>query len=214
VAALPSLCAGALPECLAVFRQQHPGIEVRLRDLVAERITERVRDGDVDFGLGVRARLGHGLDFAPLLQDRLCLFMARDHPLASGPLALADLDDQPMILTGRDSSVRAQIELVFRERGLRLRAAMEANYMSTVLALVRNGLGVALLPESADDGETRLVRRQLDEPGLGRALGVITRSESSLSPAALRLVECLQGMNLQGLPRDEAGTVDTPLGTR
>ncbi|QCI12332.1 LysR family transcriptional regulator [Pseudomonas putida] len=196
VAALPSLCAGALAERLAVFRQHYPGIEVRLRDLVAERITERVREGDVDFGLGVRAKLGHGLSFSPLLHDRLCLFVPAGHPLASGELHLADLHGQPMILTGRDSSVRAQIEQVFQARGLTLRVAMEANYMSTVLALVRNGLGIALLPESADDGERRLVRRYLPEPGLERELGVITRSESSLSPAALRLVECLKGISL------------------
>lgn len=196
VAALPSLCAGALAECLAQFAQSHPGIEVRLRDLVAERINERVRDADVDFGIGVRSRLGHGLAFSPLLRDRLCLFVRADHPLAEGALKLAALDDQPMILTGRDSSVRAQIEQVFSERGLRLRAVMEANYMSTVLALVRNGLGITLLPESADDGEGRLVRRALPEPGLERELGVITRSESSLSPAAARLLECLQGINL------------------
>ncbi|MGB9088246.1 MAG: LysR substrate-binding domain-containing protein [Pseudomonas farsensis] len=196
VAALPSLCAGALAECLAQFAQSHPGIEVRLRDLVAERINERVRDADVDFGIGVRSRLGHGLAFSPLLRDRLCLFVRADHPLAEGALTLAALDDQPMILTGRDSSVRAQIEQVFSERGLRLRAVMEANYMSTVLALVRNGLGITLLPESADDGEGRLVRRMLPEPGLERELGVITRSESSLSPAAARLLECLQGINL------------------
>lgn len=196
VAALPSLCAGALAECLAQFAQSHPGIEVRLRDLVAERINERVRDADVDFGIGVRSRLGHGLEFSPLLRDRLCLFVRADHPLAEGALTLVALDDQPMILTGRDSSVRAQIEQVFSERGLRLRAVMEANYMSTVLALVRNGLGITLLPESADDGEGRLVRRALPEPGLERELGVITRSESSLSPAAARLLECLQGINL------------------
>lgn len=196
VAALPSLCAGALAECLAQFAQSHPGIEVRLRDLVAERINERVRDADVDFGIGVRSRLGHGLAFSPLLRDRLCLFVRADHPLAEGALTLAALDDQPMILTGRDSSVRAQIEQVFSERGLSLRAVMEANYMSTVLALVRNGLGITLLPESADDGEGRLVRRMLPEPGLERELGVITRSESSLSPAAARLLECLQGINL------------------
>jgi len=196
VAALPSLCAAALPERLAMFHQHYPGIEVRLRDLVAERITERVRDGDVDFGIGVRARLGHGLTFEPLLQDRLCLFTPVGHPLASGSLRLADLSDQPMILTGRDSSVRTQIEQTFREHDLTLRLAMEANYMSTVLALVRNGLGIALLPESADAGERQLVRRYLDDPGLERTLGIITRSECSLSPAATRLVESLRGMKL------------------
>lgn len=142
VAALPSLCAGALAQRLAVFRQSHPGVEVRLRDLVAERIVERVREGDVDFGVGVRSQFGHGLDFTPLLSDRLCLFVPVGHPLATGPVDLQALDGLPMILTGRDSSVRAQIEEVFRAHGLVLQAAMEANYMSTVLALVRNGLGL------------------------------------------------------------------------
>lgn len=191
VAALPSLCAGALAERLAVFQQAYPGIEVRLRDLVAERIVERVRDGDVDFGLGVRSRFDHGLNFTPLLHDRLSLFVPADHPLANGPLNLVALEGQPMVLTGRDSSVRTQIEQVFRTRGLTLHVALEANYMSTVLALVRNGLGITLLPESADDGLGRLVRRHLDEPALQRELGVITRSETSLSPAAQRLIECL-----------------------
>ncbi|WNW09708.1 LysR family transcriptional regulator [Pseudomonas sp. DTU_2021_1001937_2_SI_NGA_ILE_001] len=195
VAALPSLCSSALPECLAVFRGEFPGIEVRLRDVVADRICELVRDGDVDFGLGVRPRMVHGLDFQTLMQDRLCLFVPIGHPLADGTLTLADLDDQPMILTGRDSSVRVQIEQVFQLGGLALRPVLEANYMSTVLALVRNGLGIALLPESADDGDPRLVRRHLSEPGLARELGVITRQGYGLSPAALRLVECLEELS-------------------
>lgn len=191
VAALPSLCAGALAERLAVFRQLHPGVEVRLRDLVAERIVERVREGDVDFGVGVRSQFGHGLDFTPLLRDRLCLFVPAGHPLATGPVSLQALDGLPMILTGRDSSVRAQIEEVFRAHGLVLQAAMEANYMSTVLALVRNGLGVTLLPESADDGTHRLLRRPLEARGLEREIGIITRTECSLSPAASALIDCL-----------------------
>ncbi|HGM5578692.1 TPA: LysR family transcriptional regulator [Pseudomonas putida] len=191
VAALPSLCAGALAERLAVFRQLHPGVEVRLRDLVAERIVERVREGDVDFGVGVRSPFGHGLDFTPLLRDRLSLFVPAEHPLANGQVSLQALDGLPLILTGRDSSVRAQIEQVFRERGLMLQVAMEANYMSTVLALVRNGLGIALLPESADDGTHRVVRRVLNEAALEREIGIITRSESRHSVAAAALIKCL-----------------------
>lgn len=193
VAALPSLCAGVLPARLAHFRQQYPGIEIRLRDLVAERIDERVRDGEVDFGLSVRGRLDLGLDFTPILRDRLCLFVPPGHPLAEGALALSALSGQPMLLTGRDSSVRAQVEGLFSERGLALVPAMEANYMSTVLALARQGLGITLLPESADDGQHGLVRRPLDEPGLERELGVITRSDQGLAPAAQRLVACLRG---------------------
>eukprot|EP01132_Coremiostelium_polycephalum_P018188 gene18188-21703_t len=74
IAALPSVCAGALPPALRLFRERFAGIEVRLHDLVAHRIHAQVRSGEVDFGIGVRARLSHGLAFVPVLNDRLCAF--------------------------------------------------------------------------------------------------------------------------------------------
>src|SRR5471030_2246269 len=148
LAALPSICSGALPPVLKLFRQAYPGIEIRLRDVVAQRIDSLVRENEVDFGLGVRARLNHGLDFEVVMVDRLCLFLPDEHPLAhKTTVNLPDLSGQPMILTGRDSSVRERVEQLFDEQGLTLVPGLEANYMSTVLALVRQGLGMALLPE-------------------------------------------------------------------
>jgi DNA-binding transcriptional LysR family regulator len=69
-----------------------------------------------------------------------------------------------MILTGRDSSVREQVERVFDDHGLRLIARAEANYMSTVLALVQQGLGISLLPESAAQGQPGVLCRVIDGP--------------------------------------------------
>ncbi|KPA86978.1 LysR substrate-binding domain-containing protein, partial [Pseudomonas asplenii] len=48
--ALPSICSGALPPVLRAFREAYPGVEVRLRDVVAQRIDALVRDNEVDFG--------------------------------------------------------------------------------------------------------------------------------------------------------------------
>ena len=53
-------CAGTLPAALRLFPERFAGIEVRLHDLVAHRIHAQVRFGEVDFGIGVRARLSHG----------------------------------------------------------------------------------------------------------------------------------------------------------
>lgn len=193
LAALPSVCAGVLPPALRQFREQFAGIELRLQDLVAHRIHAQVRAGEVDFGIGGRARLSHGLDFQPLLEDRLCLFVATDHPLAlRQSVTLKDLARQPIILTGRDSSVREQVETLFDDSRLPLLAAMEANYMSTVLALVRQGLGITLLPESADDGREGLRRIAIKHPGVSREIGLIRRSGQQLSPAAQRCFEWLR----------------------
>jgi DNA-binding transcriptional LysR family regulator len=197
LAALPSICSGALPPVLKLFRQAYPGIEIRLRDVVAQRIDSLVRENEVDFGLGVRARLNHGLDFEVVMVDRLCLFLPDEHPLArKTTVNLPDLSGQPMILTGRDSSVRERVEQLFDEQGLTLVPGLEANYMSTVLALVRQGLGMALLPESADDGLSGLQKRPVEHPGVSREIGLISRSGQPLSPAATRFVVLIrQGLD-------------------
>ncbi|MDO7896874.1 LysR family transcriptional regulator [Pseudomonas citrulli] len=189
LAALPSLCAGALAPLLKRFREQFPGIEVRLQDVVARRIDSLVRDGEVDFGLGVRARTSHGLAFETVWEDRLCLFIPAGHRLARRRTIKPDeLTTQPIILTGRDSSVRERVEQLFAEANLALMPGLEANYMSTVLALVRQGLGVSLLPESADDGREGLVRIPVDHPDVTRQIGLITRTGQAMSPAAEQFI--------------------------
>ena len=179
----PQLSApGALPPALRLFRERFAGIEVRLQDLVAHRIHAQVRAGEVDFGIGVRARLSHGLEFVPVLNDRLCAFVPLDHPLAHHrQLTLEQLADQPIILTGRDSSVREQVDALFDQTRLTLNAGMEANYMSTVLALVRQGLGISVLPESAADSLEGLKRISIDHPGVNREIGLISRSAMALT---------------------------------
>ncbi|MDT9640592.1 LysR substrate-binding domain-containing protein, partial [Pseudomonas sp. JV245A] len=70
----------------------------------------------------------------------------------------------------------------------------------TVLALVRQGLGITLLPESADDGREGLSRIAIKHPGVSREIGLIRRSGQQLSPAAQRCYELLR-QNLAGKHR-------------
>jgi DNA-binding transcriptional LysR family regulator len=187
------MCSGALPPILKAFREQFPGVDIRLRDVVAQRIDALVREGEVDFGLGVRARMGHGLDFDVVMVDRLSLFVPVGHPLATRPsIKLSALNGQPIILTGRDSSVRERVEQLFAEEGLMLTPGLEANYMSTVMALVRQGLGMALLPESADEGRGDLVQVRVEHAGVNREIGLITRTGLGLSPAAERFIQIMR----------------------
>ncbi|OQR27175.1 LysR family transcriptional regulator [Pseudomonas sp. Bc-h] len=202
IAALPSLCSGALPPILKAFREQFPGVEIRLRDVVAQRIDALVREGEVDFGLGVRARMSHGLDFQVVMVDRLNLFVPLDHALAKRhSITLSELSGEPIILTGRDSSVRERVEQLFSDGGLTLTPGLEANYMSTVMALVRQGLGMTLLPESADEGRGDLVQVRVEHGGVNREIGLISRAGFGLSPAAQRFVEMMRAsLSAQPLP--------------
>jgi DNA-binding transcriptional LysR family regulator len=193
VAALPTVAAGVLPRALAALAATDQGIVVRVRDAVAGRVIELVKAGEVDFGIGCLVRPDPEVVDAHLVTDRLAAFVPAGHPLARARgVRLRDLGAYPLILTGQDTSVRQILERTLADVRLPIQVAQEVTYMSTALAMVRAGAGVAILPEAAAGDASGLHRTSIREPILSRSIGVLTRSGRSLSPAAQRLVEALR----------------------
>lgn len=195
VAVLPSIASQVLPEVIREYTQRYPGIVVQIKDVVAERLIEAVKKEEADFGIGSRIRLDRDLKAMPLLVDRLCAFVPKTHLLGrSGSVTLKDLVAQPLILTGRDSSVREIVERALKRERMQPKIAYETNYMSTAIGMVRAGLGIAVLPEFAssveNSGEIRTVT--ISKPLLSRRIEVIMRKDRSLSPAALKMADLLK----------------------
>jgi DNA-binding transcriptional LysR family regulator len=196
VAALPSVAAVVLPRVISALAEKHPAIVVRVRDAIAGKVLELVKSGEVDFGIGSLIRPDPEVIEEPLFTDRLCAFARLDHPLARRrSVRLRDLGVHPLILTGQDTSVRQIIERTLEQERLPVRVAQEATYMTTAIGMVRAGLGVAILPESALAAEAAtpgLRMLTIRDPDLTRQIGLLRRKERSLSPAAQRLVDLLR----------------------
>lgn len=195
MAALPSVAAGTLPGAILKFTEAHPGIAVQVHDLVSEQLIEAVKREQVDFGIGSRIRPDRELKTIPLFDDRLCAFVPQRHRLAKrNSIPLKELSAYPLILTGKDSSVRALLERVLQRERLPITIAYETHYMSTVIAMVRAGLGIAILPEFANGGERlgKIRAIAIDGPRLSRKIEIIHRRDRSLSPAALKMVELIE----------------------
>lgn len=194
VAALPSISSELLPATLARFARRYPGISIGMRDAVADRVLELVRNREVDFGV---TSVGGGdpkLDFTPLLSDRIVAVLPRSHPLARRrKLSLAALVEHPLILMDRDSSVRHIVDATYAASGRMPAPAFEATFMATAVGLVRAGLGVTLLPSSAHEVRTAtdLAVREIQHPGLERSVGVLRLKDRSLSPPAEAFVAAL-----------------------
>ena len=196
VACLPSIAARVMPHAIAELAIRHQGISVRVRDVVAARVVELVRSGDVDFGLGICGRGDRELSDQPLFIDRLAAFVQKNHPLAGKRLvSLREVAAYPLILTGRDSSVRELVERALERERLAITVAQEATYMSTALEMASAGLGVAILPDQAITSSIAVRRVAIRNPVLTRRIGIIRKAGRSLSPAAQKLVELLQRSN-------------------
>jgi DNA-binding transcriptional LysR family regulator len=194
VACLPSIAAGLLPRAIAELAVRHQGISARVRDVVSARVVELVKSGEVDFGLGICGRADRDLTEEPLFVDRLAAFVPKSHPLAGKrDAALRDIAAHPLILTGRDSSVRELVERALEQQQVPVTVAQEASYMTTALEMAAAGLGIAILPDIAITSSSVAVRRVgIRQPVLTRRIGIITKAGRSLSPAAQKLVELLR----------------------
>ena len=198
VAVLPSVAACFLPEALRRFTQEHPGIVVQVKDIVGEQVLDAVRKDEVDFGIGTRIRADREVQIRPLLVDRLSAFVPKEHALAKRrSVTLNEVAQSPLIVTGKESSAREILERSVKRDKLPLNIAWETNYMTTALGLVRAGLGVAILPDSAVilENTAQIRRVVIARPALLRRIEIIQRKDRTLSPAAMKLVEILNSIS-------------------
>src|SRR5687768_18125700 len=106
VAALPSVSAGILPRAIRLLSSRHPGIVVRVRDVVTNTLLAMVKADEVDFGIGSHHGTDRQLTVLPLFSDKLCAFVPPQHPLGKKrSVTRKEVAAHPLILMNRDSSV-------------------------------------------------------------------------------------------------------------
>lgn len=187
VAALPSVSSSLLPEAIAKFGVQFPGVQVVLKDALGGEIIALLRSDQVDLGISGEAPHDVGLEFTILGADEMVAVTLPGHVLGTlRRVTLEALTDHPLILMSRDSSVRRLVDNAFAEKGRLPIAVQEPAYMATAIAMVRAGLGVALLPSSASELRSAgdLKCHHIAHRGMSRQIGILVRRGQTLSPAA------------------------------
>lgn len=194
--AAPQLMACTLvPQVLASYRAQHPGVDIRLQDTLPEHLLDRVQSGEVELAIGPDGVLDEaGLQRRPFLRDRHWLVCHPEHALAERPsLRWQDLGRCRFIAPTRDFIHRMCSELGAYTEALLLEPVQEVSYFTTAFGLVSAGLGVTLCPTYARPlvQAYGLQMRPVQDPVFYREVCVYTQAHKALSPAGASLVECL-----------------------
>ncbi|MDE2416062.1 MAG: LysR family transcriptional regulator [Comamonadaceae bacterium] len=192
IALLPSLAAGWLPDVLAQFHAEYPGVELDIADVLSEPCIDRVATGRTDFALAAIRADTPELQAEPFCQDGFHLVCRADHPLADQPLPggaaqLRALAQWPFIHLARHSSVRQYLEAAFHPQAMR--TLMEVEQLATVMGMVRAGLGISVVPTFTlfHFQHPDLATRPLALPGLTRQIYLVRRRDRGLSAAAQAL---------------------------
>jgi DNA-binding transcriptional LysR family regulator len=158
-----------LGSVLTVIEQELPGIEVELRELVTARQIEALHDGSIDLALA-RPPFPDDMDSMNLVEEGLLVALPTDHPLATGTEAVraAALRGERLIMHSA-THARYFHDLVTQIIQVDPRRISHViTQVVTILALVRAGRGVALVPESVRNIQMAGVElRPLDESTRG-----------------------------------------------
>ena len=195
VAGLPSITSGILPWVIRDFLFRYPGVQVILRDGLAQDIAQMVVDGEADIALTIpEPARPSDLTFVPLLKDEfIALSTPEETMIADGPITWAELLALPFVTMPHATSVRTLIESVARQEGLVVKPRFEAAHLATVGALVAQGLEVTAVPALTLPaiGQPLLRRHALTDPIQTREIGLLTRAHRTHPPAIEKFVALL-----------------------
>lgn len=195
VAALPSVAAALLPQAIVAFSTSSPEVDIRIRDGLSDKVLAAVETGEADFGLTVQSQPDGKLKHTPLCSDEFGLVCRNDDPLlrCKEP-TWSVFKDRPFIAMASDSSVRRATDAAFLQAGIQTTSLYECSSLSTTGHLIAGGMGISALPRLARPliGVANLAWRRLEGPLIVRMIGIVVRSDRTLSPAAAKLLRMVE----------------------
>jgi DNA-binding transcriptional LysR family regulator len=185
--ATPSLLTGLLPDLVARFAREHPGVRLAVSEGGSRALVDELAAGGVDLAM-VILPLAHPdptLVTTPLREEELVVASAAGAvpPYGDGPVALADLAGVPLVVPHTGYDLHALTVQACRAAGFEPVFALAGGEMDAVLALVGAGVGAAVLPAAAVR-RAGLRATPIAPPGLRRTIGLAYRADTELPRAA------------------------------
>lgn len=178
-----------LPRWLAQLHEAYPEIRLELDE------SDEVRDlaaGDADVALrSTEDAAADGLVGRRLCSDDWTFYCSLDYAERHGiPRSREDLKGHALVGGGGPLTWQAYLAFL-REVGIDQQVAIRQATMSGLLAGIRSGLGIGVLPCIIADGENDLLRCMPPRPGGNRHLWLLTHERVRHEPAVRTVVDFL-----------------------
>lgn len=199
VGTLVSAAVSLLPEAIAQVQADRPNLTITLIEGTNDTLMPLLRTGELDLVVGrlPEFREREGITQEVLSEDRARIVCAPDHPANRLPIPrLADLTGFRWILPRVETTLRRQFDAAFRAQGLDppTRGVESVSVLANRALISRSGYlsvwpGDLALAEAAVGAVAIL---PIDLPQTNRPVGISTRSQARLSPAAGLVISALR----------------------
>ncbi|MEV7787539.1 LysR substrate-binding domain-containing protein [Streptomyces sp. NPDC088106] len=182
-------------QLLATFRRRHPDVEIRLRQWGSAALAEEVASGRLDLAFAYRTEADpEQLRSVALTSEPMTVLCHPDHRLARAgvPVTPHDLADEVFVDFHPDWGPRRATDAAFAAAGVRRTVALEVNDVHSLLDLVDEDLGIAVVPRHfrhKREALTALPLKDTDEAAYETV--ALVPSPRAASPAARALMALL-----------------------
>lgn len=192
IASFPMVLATFLTPALQRFAQLYPGIDVTSLDVTDNEVLTLLDTGLID--LGVVLNPPPERNATVLGRDLWMAVLPVEHALAQrsadATVSLEELLEQPFVLATGGCTANARS--LGAAAGLTLRdVRVEVREWSSAFSLVREGVGVTLVPEMALPSQRKGLRVMALDVPLHREFALVGSPDHPLSAAALALLKML-----------------------
>jgi DNA-binding transcriptional LysR family regulator len=195
VASVFSLADAMLPSLVADYGRQFPGVELHLREGFHSTVRDEVRSGLADFGIAYIEDAAEPFATEELSVDTFHVVAPMGHAFAARKsVSLQALASLPLVSFPQDSMTRRAVDHAAAAEGLSLHYVMTTNRLPTLHGLVRNRVGLGIVPEKErpSPAEKGVISRPLAGRLLRRRVGILRLQERELSPAARKFMEVVR----------------------
>ncbi len=199
----PRVALGLSMPLVQGFRARFPRAVITVIEGLSLGLRESLIAGRLDLALLFDPQPSPLLRVEPLMRERLILVAPPGSRLPARA-GLASLAAYPMVLPNAPNAIRGLVDAMLRPRGIALQVIAEVGAVQTVMALVAQGVGCTIVPESAlPVAGGRLAWAPIGPPAIWNALVLATpvaRPGSRLLRETQQLLRTLDFRGRAGAP--------------
>lgn len=192
IASFRSVATHVLPIAIAQFHQQYPAITVNLSEHENySQVEETLQDGQADIGFTFMPA-GKQFEVWQVLSDEFIALLPSTFQSTSSHLTWQELTSHPLIMPPTDYVMMRQVYEHAEAYGYSLKVAYEVETDATIVSLVAQGLGAAILPRLAAEPIPAGVKTYSLPVPLKRSIGVVTLANALLPPTVYAFLDVLK----------------------
>ena len=146
IAGMPALSLQFLPQAIATFIKQEPGITVALRARSSQAVVQHLSSQQFDLGFAEHSSEHPAVNRSQTWHGAMQVILPIGHPLCTKThIEPTDLHEQPLISQGIEDPTQLAIDRLLMAEDVRPRFVAEAQLSASICEMVANDVGLSII---------------------------------------------------------------------